>query len=669
MDKNTKAVLSLPAVRFAPFLAAGLLIEYFTGWGILVIPAAAVLVISLIRHSKAALPAAAFIAGMISMSVFTAAYIAPMLKYSGQTVHSVMLIQEITSESHDIIRATAVADINGTAASVRITGSFNAEAGDIIEADVKYSVPNEKYRSAEFSNGIFLYGTVENAKVCSYGKFNIGRLIYMIRRNFIFRVKCAFSGDEQAVILSMMFGDDSYVSATLREALCISGVTHYTAVSGTHLTIIAAIMLELFLDRRKISASVISVLLILASITFFGCSLSVLRAGIMLALYYAAPIFERKTESLNTLCAAASVIMLFSPSAILDAGFLMSVLGVFGAAVVSPRICKYLLHKVRGRFARKIAQAFVMSFCATVCTSPVSIAAFGGISAAGAAVSVLIMPFMTAGMVSVLLYGITGMKLVAAAVLPFAKVLTAVPMFVGQFRSLWITMDFEGAVYIAALAALMLTMAAFFGEETAALCGRMFALLTAFSLAMPLYSRANRHEIDFSCNSGSAIAAVCVENEAYVLISGSGVSIARSAADCLRRNGITHIKCISAPNADLAGTLSISELAEMFGADEIVTSEFAAPHFETTLHSTEVYVGTGELDVSGLTIASAKTNAPCGADVVLYYGRARKITESGSGTAVYFSQSQDELPENGVNIFLDGNYSITLEKYDTVTLK
>lgn len=669
MDKNTRAVFSLPAVKAASFLLAGLLIEYFLGWGILVLPAIAVIVISLKRYKKAVLPAAAFLAGMMTMGFWVGTYISPVLDYDGQTIRTLMLIQDVAEETQDLQRVTALADINGLKAAVRLTGNFMAESGDVVEADVKYSVPDDRYKAADLSEEIFLYGTAENVAKSSDDRFFVSRIIYMARRNCITRVKNAFSGDEQSVICSMMFGDDGFVSAKMREALCVSGVTHYTAVSGTHFTIFAAILLELFLDRRKKTSSVISVLMIPIGMLFFGYSLSVLRSGIMLAIYYAAPIFNRRSECFNTLCAAASAILLFSPLAILDAGFLMSVLGVFGAAVVAPRICGYLFEMVRGRALRKIVQALTVSFCATVCTAPVSIGVFGGISLAGIFVSAVLIPFMMAGMVLIFLYGLTGMGIIAVAAFPFVKALAVVPMFVGQCRGLWLTMDFRGAVYIAVLSALLLAAAAFIGDDFVALCCRAFAVLTAFSLAMPLYSRANRHEINFACNAGSAAAAVCVENEAYVLISGGGVNIARNAADCLRRNGVTHIRCISAPDADLAGAISIAELAEIFGAERIVTSSFAAGHFETLLPLAEVYVGAGEIDVSGASIASEKINTPCNADVVLYYGRSGKITESGSGTALYFSPSQDELPENGVNIFSDGDFHITLEKYDTITLK
>ena len=60
MDKNTKALLSLPAVRFAPFFAAGMLAAYHTEAAVLIFAAAALLALSLIKFRKAAVSAADF---------------------------------------------------------------------------------------------------------------------------------------------------------------------------------------------------------------------------------------------------------------------------------------------------------------------------------------------------------------------------------------------------------------------------------------------------------------------------------------------------------------------------------------------------------------------------------------------------------------------------------
>lgn len=671
MDKNTKTVFSLTAVRFAPFLAAGLCAVYFTGCVFLVIPAAVLLAAALLFCRKAAVSAAGLFAGSLIMSVFVTLYVSPVLQWGGQTVHSRLVIAEVTEETEDMQQVVARTEINGVGTSVRLRGEFSAAEGDIVEADVAYRIPAERFRAADISAEIFLYGEAENVVPVTDAGFDIRSVIPQTRSRFIARVDSALCGDERAVVLSMMFGDGSALSAGMREALCVSGVTHYTAVSGTHLSIITAAMIELFLDRKRRASAVISALMVPIGIIFFNGSLSVMRAGVMLMIYYSAPVLGRKAEGLNTLCAAAAAIMIVSPTAAADAGFAMSVLGVFGVAVVSPRISRQALRRIKpGRaVTKKIAEALMASFCATVCTAPVSIGVFGGISLAGVFTSALLMPFMTAGMTLVFVGCISGLQFVTAAAYPFVKVLAAVPAFVGKARGLWVAMDFKGAVYIAVLAAVMLAAAAFFWEDYGALCGRMFALLTAFSLVMPLYSRAQRYEIVFDCGSGSAVAAVCAGNEAFVLISGSGTNIARTAADCLRRNGITHIRSISAPDADLRGVVSISELGMMFGAETVITSASMQEETARELPSADVRTGAGGIAVSGLTIASAMINTPCDADIALYYGRAERITESGSGTAVYFFTPADELPENGVNIYDEGGCRIALGKFDTITLK
>lgn len=669
MDKNTKALLSLPAVRFAPFFAAGMLAAYHTEAAGLIFAAAALLALSLIKFRKAAVSAAGLLAGMLVMTLYSALYIAPITEYDGKTVRGEMLVTEISSTSQDTQRLTAEINLGGRTTSVRVSGQINAEVGDIVTADITLSLPPEKYRDSELSNGILLYGSAENVSEVKSSGFSLRKAVSALRQQCISNVKACFEGDAEAVLLSMMFGEDSLLTARLSDAFAVSGTTHFTAVSGTHFMIFATVLPELFFDRKKRVGAVVSAALVPVGILFFGFSPSVIRAGVMLLIFSAAPLFCRRSECLNTLCVAASGIMLFSPSTVTDAGFAMSVLGVLGAAVVGPRIGELICGRIRNAALRKAANAVVISTCAVICTAPVSIGISGGISLVGAFATIILLPFLSAGMTLILLLGITGQSLFAVAAFPFAQVLTHVPLLLGKVRLFWLPLDFEGADIIAGLAAAMVIIAAFFGEEFHKCCAGMFAALTAFSLAMSFYSRENRHEINFVSSGNSAAAIVCIKDEASLLISGSGSGIARTMSDCLRKNGITRLNIISAPDADFSGALSIAQLYEIFGAETIVTSEYGAETLRREEVSAALSVGDGIIDISGTTLAAAKAGSKCSEDIVLYYGYTREAPENNAGTAVYFSSAQKLLPENGINISGKDVFTLELERNYEVTLK
>ncbi|MFR0870256.1 MAG: ComEC/Rec2 family competence protein [Oscillospiraceae bacterium] len=70
----------------------------------------------------------------------------------------------------------------------------------------------------------------------------------------------------------------------------------------------------------------------------FGFSASVVRSGIMLMITQSAPLFCRRTDVLNSLCAALLLMTVLTPFAAADPALLMSALGVFGAAVAGPAL-------------------------------------------------------------------------------------------------------------------------------------------------------------------------------------------------------------------------------------------------------------------------------------------------------------------------------------------
>lgn len=667
MDKNTKALLSLPAVRFAPFFAAGLLAGYyFLSVWILIAVAAVLFALSVIKLRKAVLQAAGLLAGLLVMTLYSALYIAPITEYSGKTVRGELFIEEI-SNSQDGQKVTAEINLGGRKTSLHVNGQINAAVGDIVTADITLSLPPEKYRTAELTNGVLLYGTAGNVSRtahCLSPKTAAG----LLREYCISNVKSCFDGDMEAVLLSMMFGDSSQLTARLEDAFAVSGTSHFTVVSGTHFAIFAAILPELLFKKKKRVGALISVALVPVGILFFGATPSVLRAGIMLLILNSAPLFCRRSECLNSLCFASAVIMLFSPLTVLDAGFAMSVLGVFGAAVVGTRISAVICRRINRPLLKKAAGAFVISACAVILTAPVSVALFGGISLIGAFLAPILLPFLSVGMVLVLLLGFTGQAVFALAAVPSAAVLTYVPLFFGQVRQFWLPLDFGGAAYIAGLSAAMVVTAAFFGEEFHRLCADMFALLTAFSVAMSLFSRENRHEINFVSSGKSAAALVCIKDEAALLISGSGSGITRTAAECLRKNGITHVSFISAPEADINGSYSIEELAALFGAERIATTQAAANALRRRDTTAEVTVAEGIINISGTTLAAAKTGSDCHEDIVLFSGYKRSVPENNAGIAVYFSAAQKLLPENGVNIGEQEVFTLMLDKNEEVSL-
>ena len=84
MEQRYKAIFTLPAVRFAPFLAAGMLLAYFAGsvfvW---IIPAAAIsAIVAAIKKNKLSACFAGLSAGLLLMTLHVNFYCKPILSHT-----------------------------------------------------------------------------------------------------------------------------------------------------------------------------------------------------------------------------------------------------------------------------------------------------------------------------------------------------------------------------------------------------------------------------------------------------------------------------------------------------------------------------------------------------------------------------------------------------------
>lgn len=149
-------------------------------------------------------------------------------------------------------------------------------------------------------------------------------------------------GDQLSLISAMLLGDKSGLSKQLRQDYSDSGVSHLLALSGLHLSIIY-FMLTLLFPRRRMKF--VSQLTILSAVWIYvllvGASASVVRAATMLTIYSLVSVMGNGRQSLNTLAAAAVIILAVNPLSLWDVGFELSFLAVTGILV-----CYHTIYKL-----------------------------------------------------------------------------------------------------------------------------------------------------------------------------------------------------------------------------------------------------------------------------------------------------------------------------------
>ena len=141
----------------------------------------------------------------------------------------------------------------------------------------------------------------------------------------------------QQLVVAMLLGNSDLIARESRDAFSLSGVAHVLALSGLHVAIIALMLWFLlfpldYIGARKLRLIVTMVLLVMYDL-LTGLSPSVVRATVMMCFAMLSMIIYRKSSLLNSLFAAALVILVFSPFSLYGVGFQLSFITV-GALIV-----------------------------------------------------------------------------------------------------------------------------------------------------------------------------------------------------------------------------------------------------------------------------------------------------------------------------------------------
>lgn len=172
-------------------------------------------------------------------------------------------------------------------------------------------------------------------------------------------------------LAAVLGGDDSLLAAGVREEYAAAGVSHLLALSGAHVAMIAMVLaillFPLTLAGYRRARWWLTIAVLIGYMIFTGMSPSVCRAVIMASGVLLSLIFERPRSSLNLLCLAASVILVFWPLSLMSAGFQLSFAATLAIILFTPALAPV---RVTCRRDGWIAGAIATTAAATAGTLP-----------------------------------------------------------------------------------------------------------------------------------------------------------------------------------------------------------------------------------------------------------------------------------------------------------
>ncbi len=206
----------------------------------------------------------------------------------------------------------------------------------------------------------------------------------------------------EALAIALVFGNRFYLDTQTVGLFTNASLVHSIALSGMHLgfallcaAFIAKIIVSLFPSILfkmpfKIFLGFVSIPFALLYFWIGNAPVSLLRAGTMLFLFWLSFVLYRRMNLMDCLVLAATLILLFMPSALTDIGFQFSVLSIAAIALTTPyfgRLRQFIINHSQEKalsLGMKLflyaASTFWISFAIQVLLFPIQANVFGLIS-------------------------------------------------------------------------------------------------------------------------------------------------------------------------------------------------------------------------------------------------------------------------------------------------
>lgn len=195
--------------------------------------------------------------------------------------------------------------------------------------------------------------------------------------------------DEGAVVKAMLLGERSDIDPSLRKAYSRSGASHILAISGLHVGIVAMVvwwlcwLLPIAGRRGHIVRNLIASLVMILYAVICGLSPSVVRATLMFVVAQMALGYGTSRNTINALCGAATVMLLFNPNNLYDISFLLSAVAVAGILIGLRPTTELFGGEGGGALLRGLRGVVVVGLCSTLATLPLVAHTFSTVSLVG----------------------------------------------------------------------------------------------------------------------------------------------------------------------------------------------------------------------------------------------------------------------------------------------
>lgn len=292
--------------------------------------------------------------------------------------------------------------------------------GDIIGLEGKLTQPRPArnpdafdYQKYLYRQGIFATMTIQN--VTDTHQIGIGGNTFLRWiASFHNKIKTviyeiARDEDTESILRGIVLGEKNDMPEDLYNAFRKTSTTHILVVSGVNFAILAGWIYGIFqffrkrlinvgisnpiLQNKKLAYIFVFPVIIIYAL-MAGAEFSVMRGLIFISLFILATLLDRNSDLFNNLAIAGLCILIFSPGAFWNAGFLLSFITVASIAYLMPYWDSLIAKITKRKILYRILQGIAVSISAQIGAGLIIAYIFGTYSFSGYIANPLIAPLV-----------------------------------------------------------------------------------------------------------------------------------------------------------------------------------------------------------------------------------------------------------------------------------
>lgn len=206
---------------------------------------------------------------------------------------------------------------------------------------------------------------------------------------------------ELGILSALTLGYREELDKHVQQSFSAAGAMHILAVSGLHTGIVWGLIVWLLtlgglakpLCEQRVWQTILTTVTLIALWTYAfvtGLSPSVMRSALMVTIVEVGWLFRRNVVGMNTLAAAAVIILLIRPLTLWSVSFQLSFAAVASLILVGSWLQQHTI--LRGKLWQYIGGLLIMSFAAQIGTLPLTLHYFGQTSNYFALTNLVVIP-------------------------------------------------------------------------------------------------------------------------------------------------------------------------------------------------------------------------------------------------------------------------------------